>query len=80
MTDDLVSKVAEFMVDLPDGPTRYYLTCMKSEIERLQAELKEADRRSFQAGRICYRGFNYGVGSQVGIDSLRSAIRSNGHD
>lgn len=50
-----------------------------AEVERLRAELKQADHRSFQAGRICYRGFSYGVGSQVGIDSLRRAIEGNGH-
>lgn len=49
------------------------------EIERLRRELEEERRRSFQDGRISYRGFSYGVGSQWGIDSLRQAIRENGH-
>lgn len=43
-------------------------------------ELKAERERSFQAGRIAYRGFSYGVGSQWGIDSLRDAIRRNGDD
>lgn len=47
--------------------------------DRLLVELEEAKRRSFQDSRICYRGFSYGVGSQWGIDSLRSAIKENGH-
>lgn len=47
--------------------------------DRLLVELAEAKRSSFQDGRISYRGFNYGVGSQWGIDSLRSAIKENGH-
>ena len=50
-----------------------------AEIERLERELAEAGRRAFQESRICYRGFSYGVGSQSGIDSLRSAISRNGH-
>lgn len=42
--DLLLRNVAEFMADLPDGPTRYYLTHMKSEVERLRREsgLKDA--------------------------------------
>lgn len=50
------------------------------EIERLQAAVKQAEYRTFQGGRICYRGFNYGVTSQAGVDSLRNAINRNGHD
>jgi hypothetical protein len=51
------------------------------QIEELRAEIKalHQERRSFQAGRISYRGFSYGVGSQWGIDSLRQAIEGNGH-
>lgn len=37
--DLLLRNVSEFMADLPDGPTRYYLTGMKSEVERLRREL-----------------------------------------
>lgn len=43
-------------------------------------EIKAVQHRSFQGGRISYRGFGYGVGSQWGIDSLRSAIRRDGND
>lgn len=50
-----------------------------TEIERLQREVKQAEHRAFQGGRISYMGFNYGIGSQAGIDSLRNAINRNGH-
>jgi hypothetical protein len=43
-------------------------------VEALEAE----KRRAFQDARISYRGFSYGVSSQWGIDSLRSAIKQNG--
>lgn len=49
------------------------------EIEKLRRELTEEKRRSFQDGRITYKGFDYGVGSQWGIDSLRRAIEGNEH-
>lgn len=52
---------------------------MITEIRRLRRELTEEKRRSFQDCRITYKGFNYGVGSQWGIDSLRRAIEGNGH-
>lgn len=48
--------------------------CPWCENVRLRRELKEAQQRSFVQGRISYRGFSYGVGSQWGIDSLRRAI------
>lgn len=50
-----------------------------AEIESLRRDLAQEKRRSFQDGRITYKGFNYGVGSQWGIDSLRRAIEGNGH-
>lgn len=55
------------------------LNSFADEIERLRKELAQEKRRSFQDGRITYKGFNYGVGSQWGIDSLRRAIEGNGH-
>lgn len=53
--------------------------CPYCQIEELRAQLKQAQHRSFQDGRISYKGFGYGVGSQWGIDSLRRAIEGNGH-
>jgi hypothetical protein len=50
-----------------------------AEIERLRREVKQAEYRSFQGGRISYMGFNYGVNAQAGVDSLRRAIVENGH-
>lgn len=61
------------------GVSRQAVDEALAEIERLRAELKQAQHRSFQDGRISYKGFNYGVGSQWGIDSLRRAIEGNGH-
>lgn len=52
----------------------------RDEFDALSRAIKDAGHRSFQDGRISYMGFSYGVGSQWGIDSLRSAIRSNKHD
>lgn len=49
----------------------------QEEIERLRRELADEKRRSFQDGRISYRGFSYGMGSQWGIDCLRRAIERN---
>lgn len=45
--NDLLLKVAAFMADLPDGPTRYYLTNMKEEIERLNALINSPHTADF---------------------------------
>lgn len=52
----------------------------RTELTKLRRDVDEAKQRSFCDGRISYRGFSYGVGSQWGIDSLKSAIKRNGHD
>ena len=76
-------------IDIDDGMSHGGLVGLsrdEREIERLSAEVKKlradlaAEKgRSFQDARISYMGFSYGVGSQWGIDSLRSAISKNGH-
>lgn len=42
-------------------------------------ELRAQRRRELLETQICYRGFAYNVRSQWGIDSLRRAIKENGH-
>lgn len=77
--DDLVARLR---TENSEQEEDYVKLCDEAanEIERLRRALAQEKHRAFQGGRICYRGFSYGVGSQVGINSLRSAIRSNGHE
>lgn len=49
------------------------------EIARLKERLECEQKRSRVISRICYMGYSYGMGSQTGIDDLRSAINRNGH-
>lgn len=78
--EELVKRAA----DSPGGATVEILSSdldqLLLQISCLREDLKHEQRRTFQSGRICYRGFSYGVEGEWGRDSLRNAIRRDGND
>ena len=50
------------------------IEALRADAERLKEDVKAARYRSMVEGRISYRGYSYGMGSQSGIDDLRRAI------
>lgn len=77
--DELVKRAA----DSPGGATVEILSSdldqLLLQISCLREDLQHEQRRTFQSGRISYRGFSYGVQSEWGRDSLRSAIERDGN-
>ncbi len=47
---------------------------LRARVGELELAVQDARYRSMVEGRISYRGYSYGMGSQSGIDDLRKAI------